>query len=423
MNHHHYHLNKNTNSLVRMLLAAVFTGILMGGDHHRSFLATTMAFSATTTTTNLLHTINTHQSSSSFSLYGYLDNLSRDELYDTRGDPNPDGNESREDTQMSKDQLDRYGPGDLSSFVDFGDEFDGGDGRRYFCILFLGILLLLCMCVVLVWITRITNSPCRAFLISISLIVVSIRWVLLRTAFFNFFDTHYLIPINYDSYNISNNNHLEMGVAGDGKKGLDKEWAGGAEMAKSKSMSAKNAWGKATGYADELIAQGVDTSKAQQLENWKNQREVQEQRNYQKYMTEEFDNQKDDENWRMLSKFGGELVQQDVDLDQELGAVQPGQQLTGVIELTSRLNQAAVHEFSIKNPFMGFSDYRARFTYMTNPADWSISPTDGSLNGRGSPQDFIVKFRPQSPTVSEGFLVIETEEDKWTYKLIGTASM
>ena len=136
MNHHHYHLNKNTNSLVRMLLAAVFTGILMGGDHHRSFLATTMAFSATTTTTNLLHTINTHQSSSSFSLYGYLDNLSRDELYDTRGDPNPDGNESREDTQMSKDQLDRYGPGDLSSFVDFGDEFDGGDGRRYFCILF-----------------------------------------------------------------------------------------------------------------------------------------------------------------------------------------------------------------------------------------------------------------------------------------------
>lgn len=149
MNHHHYHLNKNTNSLFRMLLAAVFTGILMGGDHHhRSFLATTMAFSATTTTTNLLHTINIHQSSSfSFSLYGYLDNLSRDELYDTRGDPNPDGNESREDTQMSKDQLDRYGPGDLSSFVDFGDEFDGGDGRRYFCILVFWGILLLSVCV------------------------------------------------------------------------------------------------------------------------------------------------------------------------------------------------------------------------------------------------------------------------------------
>jgi hypothetical protein len=213
-----------------------------------------------------------------------------------------------------------------------------------------------------------------------------------------------------------------MGVAGDGNKGLEKEWVGSAEMAKSKSMSAKNAWGKSTGYADQLVEQGVDQSKAQQLENWKNQREVQEQRNYQKYMTEEFDNTKEDENWRMLSKFGGEQVQ-DVDLDQELGMVQLGQQLTGVIELSSRLNQAAVHEFNIKNPFMGFSDYRARFTMMTNPMDWTVSPTDGSLNGRGNPQDFVVKFRPQSPSLSEGFLVIETEEDKWTFKLIGTASM
>lgn len=213
-----------------------------------------------------------------------------------------------------------------------------------------------------------------------------------------------------------------MGVAGDGNKGLEKEWDGAAQMAKSKSMSAKNAWGKSTGYAEQLVEQGMDISKAQQLENWKNQREVQEQRNAQKYMTDEFDNSKEDENWRTLGKFGGEQVQ-DVDLDQELGAVQLGSQLTGVIELTSRLNQASVYEFSIKNPFMGFSDYRARFTMMTNPADWSITPTDGSLNGRGSPQDFIVKFRPQSPSVSEGFLVIETEEDKWTYKLIGTASM
>jgi hypothetical protein len=34
----------------------------------------------------------------------------------------------------------------------------------------------------------------------------------------------------------------QMGVSGDGKKGLDKEWAGAAEIVKSKSMSAKNAW-------------------------------------------------------------------------------------------------------------------------------------------------------------------------------------
>jgi hypothetical protein len=213
-----------------------------------------------------------------------------------------------------------------------------------------------------------------------------------------------------------------MGVAGDGKKGLDKEWEGGVELAKSKSMSARNAWGKSTGYADQLLNQGVEQSRAQQLENWKNQREVQELRNSQKYLTDVFDNERDDENWRTLSSFQGEQVQ-DVNLDEALGNVQLGSQLTGVIELTARINQAAVYEFSIKNPFMGFSDFRARFTMMTNPMDWTVSPTDGSLNGRGSPTDFIVKFRPQSPSVSEGFLVVETEEDKWTYKLIGTASM
>ena len=212
-----------------------------------------------------------------------------------------------------------------------------------------------------------------------------------------------------------------MGVAGDGKQGLDKEWQGSAEMAKSKTMSAKVAWGKSTGYAEQLISEGVEQSRAQQLENWRNQREVQDQRNQHKWMADEFDMDKKDEDWRNLSTFGGEQVQ-DVDLDRELGSVQPGA-ITGTIELSSRLNIASVYEFKLKNPFMGFSDFRARFTGMTTPVDWSVTPTDGSLNGRGDPTDFLVKFRPQGPSLSEGYLVIETEDDKWTYKLIGTASM
>jgi hypothetical protein len=213
----------------------------------------------------------------------------------------------------------------------------------------------------------------------------------------------------------------EMGVAGDGKQGLDKEWQGAAELAKSKTMSAKNAWGKSTGYAEKLISEGVEQSRAQQLENWRNQQEIQTLRNQQKWMTESFDNDKPDEDWRKLSSFGGEQVQ-DVDLDRELGAVQPGP-ITGTIELSTRLNRAEVFEFTIKNPFMGFSDFRARFVGMTNPSEWTVAPTDGSLNGRGDPTTFLVKFRPQSPSLSEGFLVVETEDDKWTYRLMGTASM
>lgn len=101
----------------------------------------------------------------------------------------------------------------------------------------------------------------------------------------------------------------QMGVAGDGKKGLDKEWEGASEMAKSKAMSAKNAWGKSTGYADTLIDQGMDTQRAQQLENWQNQQEVLKERQAHRYMTESYDEVSTDENWRDLSKFGVERTQ------------------------------------------------------------------------------------------------------------------
>jgi hypothetical protein len=57
-----------------------------------------------------------------------------------------------------------------------------------------------------------------------------------------------------------------MGVAGDGKQGLNKEWEGEAQMATSKAMSAKNAWGKSTGYAEKLIEEGMEGQRAQQLE-------------------------------------------------------------------------------------------------------------------------------------------------------------
>jgi len=70
---------------------------------------------------------------------------------------------------------------------------------------------------------------------------------------------------------------------------------------------------------------------------------------------------------------------------------------------------------------MGFSDFRARFTADT-PAGWTVEPTEGALNGRKD-TDFVVKWRPSNPGVAEGYLVIETDDAKWTYKLIGNASM
>ncbi len=78
-------------------------------------------------------------------------------------------------------------------------------------------------------------------------------------------------------------------------------------------MSAKNAWGTSTGYADELMKTkpGMDAARAQQLENWHQQREIQAQKQQQKYMTEQYDQvqQNAEADWRTLAKFGVERNQ------------------------------------------------------------------------------------------------------------------
>jgi hypothetical protein len=65
---------------------------------------------------------------------------------------------------------------------------------------------------------------------------------------------------------------------------------------------------------------------------------------------------------------------------------------------------------------MGFADFRAAFTPDTPPF-WTIEPREGALDKKGT--DFFLRFRPNSPTVVEGYLVIETEDFKKTYHLIG----
>jgi len=103
----------------------------------------------------------------------------------------------------------------------------------------------------------------------------------------------------------------QMGVAGDGVKGLDKSDFASGELAgqdASRMRSAKNAWGTSTGYADELRAKGVDSARAQQMENWNNQQEIRKKKEAQRYMTEQYDTIETnaEADWRTLAKFGVE---------------------------------------------------------------------------------------------------------------------
>jgi len=211
----------------------------------------------------------------------------------------------------------------------------------------------------------------------------------------------------------------QMGVAGDGQKGLEK--MGHTEsFAKSKFMSAKNAWGSSTGYAEELRSKGVETARAQQLENWHNQQEVLRKKNQMRDQAAAYESQySEEENWRSLAKFGIER-NQEFDMNAAFGqTASVGDTITGTIELHTRINTLVYHEFSLKNDFMGFADFRAAFTPDTKPG-WVVEPTEGSLSKE--PFNFIVKFRPGQPGVSEGYLVIETEDMKKTYKLIGNTA-
>jgi hypothetical protein len=212
--------------------------------------------------------VNLHRQASCPPLQGYLDNLSS-ELYGE--DPNPDPeSESREATKMEKEKIERYGPGSWEGFVDFSNEFDGGDGQ--------------------------------------------------------------------------------MGVAGDGSGNKLEKMDNTPQFAKSKMMSAKNAWGTDTGYADQLRSQNpkMDTSRAQQLENWMNQQEVRAKNQQLREMTENFDAQQSsaEVDWRQLAKFGVER-NEEFDLDETFGPVTPGNTIDGVIELVSPINRVATYDLPV----------------------------------------------------------------------------
>jgi hypothetical protein len=156
---------------------------------------------------------------------------------------------------------------------------------------------------------------------------------------------------DYVDFNEFDGGDGQMGVAGDGNTKLEKMDAV-PQLAKSKMMSAKNAWGTSTGYADSLLKKNpkMDTSRAQQLENWANQQEVRAKNQQLKALADNFDQQQTsaEENWRQLAKFGVERVQ-DFDYEEEFGAVAVGDEIEGTISIKTALNRVETHEMSVSD--------------------------------------------------------------------------
>jgi len=160
--------------------------------------------------------------------------------------------------------------------------------------------------------------------------------------------------VDFVDFNEFDGGDGQMGVAGDGSQGLEK-MDDVPQIANSKMMSAKNAWGTSTGYADKLREQepGMDTARAQQLENWANQQEVRAKNQQLKEMAENFDahTSSEEENWRALAKFGVER-NEDFDMDEEFGAVVGGDDIEGVIELKTAINRVVTHDLNVSTAFI-----------------------------------------------------------------------
>lgn len=82
------------------------------------------------------------------------------------------------------------------------------------------------------------------------------------------------------------------------------------------------------------------------------------------------------------------------------------------------INGVASHEIAVKNPYIGFAKFRAGFVGDA-AAEWSVTPNDGFLK-QSEPTNFVVSYRPQNPGIVHGHLVIETEDFKNVWKVVGT---
>jgi hypothetical protein len=209
----------------------------------------------------------------------------------------------------------------------------------------------------------------------------------------------------------------------------------------------RNAFGTFSGYAEELAEQGMveyddETgedrllARRQQLENWRNQRELRSQQ--QDTLTEmsgytgtEYDPragaatymnalnanvEEDDSNWNV---YKGDAKA--VALEGNADGLVAGD-ITETIEVVTQFPKPSFYEIKVENDVISFEEFVVGFAAGSDEEDFQISPTSGELNRRGGdPQILSLVFKPQAPGgTRQAKIVVQTEETKWTYQILGT---
>jgi len=217
--------------------------------------------------------------------------------------------------------------------------------------------------------------------------------------------------VDHDTSDLFDGGDSEMGLAGDGNLGLRRIGRDvSPHMARTLKAKVDPVMAVHSSYADELVTdQDMDAARAQQLENWATQNEIAIANRYsylndgtQDYLghyTAAYDNTDEDENFFVKP-------------------VEAGDDYEGIIALKAQLYGVAAHEFSLKNPFMGYAKFRAGFVGDASN-EWSVTASDSFLK-QNEATHIVVRYSPHSPGVSNACLVIEAEDFKMTWKVVGS---
>jgi len=221
------------------------------------------------------------------------------------------------------------------------------------------------------------------------------------------------------------------------------------------ASAGKNYFGRSTGLAEELIANmkeedvknfKMDKVRAQQKENWFNQRAIYEANKAQGqgvvfgedtsmkprsggYIAREAI---DSKAYRQGSR-ESEISQRDLAKHMQEMAVQPAERLDGKewgpltaaggdFVGTIEMQGNSFQEIKVANLMNTFAPYRC-FLTPDSAHEFTVAPNAGTMNRRsGDPIDLTIRFRPQGMLArpEEATLVFETEDFKQVWKLVGS---
>mmetsp|Transcript_10959 Transcript_10959/g.27874 ORF Transcript_10959/g.27874 Transcript_10959/m.27874 type:complete len:180 (+) Transcript_10959:2-541(+) len=170
-------------------------------------------------------------------------------------------------------------------------------------------------------------------------------------------------------------------------------------------------------YGEDRLA-----ARRQQLENWRNQREVRLQKESQ--IRELYSLQGKEYNKGSQGSYLDAMS--NANKPKDLGpsdrhVLNPGPgTFDGSYDVPARLNQRGGVTISIQNEYSTYADFLAGFAPGSDPAI-AVVPSSGTLNRRGGqPQEFVITFEPQNlKDTYDAVFVVETEDHKWQYQIRG----